>query len=93
RGRSGSDPRPKVRPLHPADPAPAPRPAAKASEGGGAEAAPRANSTFESPFEDELDVPTFLRKSGGDSDSGGDGDGDGGGEDRATPAFFRRAQD
>ena len=38
---------------------------------------------FTSPFEDELDVPAFLRKRHDD-----DGE-----EDRETPAFFRRAQD
>ena len=37
---------------------------------------------FISPFEDELDVPTFLRRRGDDDD-----------EDRETPAFLRRSAD
>ena len=38
---------------------------------------------FASPFEDELDVPAFLRKKPSDDEE----------EDRDTPTFFRRAQD
>jgi cell division protein FtsZ len=38
--------------------------------------------TFASPFEDEYDVPAFLRKKHDDEE-----------EDRDTPTFFRRAQD
>jgi len=91
RSRGGSGSSPNVRPLHPRDSAPATKPAATASEEAPAAAG---RAPFESPFaEDELDVPTFLRKSGGDNNPGGDGDGDDDGEDRATPAFFRRAQD
>jgi hypothetical protein len=38
---------------------------------------------FESPFDDELDTPAFLRRRG-ESDED---------EDREIPAFLRRAQD
>ena len=38
-------------------------------------------SPFESPYEDELDVPTFLRKTKEEED------------DRELPAFLRRSAD
>jgi len=41
-----------------------------------------AGHPFESPFEDEFDVPTFLRKKQEEDE-----------EDRETPTFYRRAQD
>ena len=49
--------------------------------GGGQSAAEMAETGvgFESPFEDELDTPAFLRK----RSSGGD-------DDRDVPAFMRR---
>jgi cell division protein FtsZ len=52
-----------------------------------AEPAPAAgqDESFVSPFEDELDVPTFLRRQGATED---DED-----EDRETPAFLRRSAD
>jgi hypothetical protein len=37
-----------------------------------------------SPFEDELDVPTFIRRGGAPDD---------GDEDREEPAFLRRSAD
>jgi cell division protein FtsZ len=58
-------------------PSPATRPQAPAAEGG------QAGDAFASPFEDELDVPAFLRKRQDDGEE----------EDRETPTFFRRAQD
>ncbi len=39
-------------------------------------------SPFESPYEDELDVPTFLRRSKDEED-----------DDRELPAFLRRSAD
>jgi cell division protein FtsZ len=42
------------------------------------------NEEFVSPFEDELDVPTFLRRSKKDTKSE---------EDRDLPAFLRRSAD
>ena len=58
------------------EPEPQPRPQA------GADGSREAGGAFASPFEDELDVPAFLRKRQDDEE-----------EDRDTPAFFRRAQD
>ena len=48
-----------------------------------AEGARGVGGAFASPFEDELDVPAFLRKRQDDDEE----------EDRETPTFFRRAQD
>jgi cell division GTPase FtsZ len=61
--------------LPPARPhaAPAPHPT-RAAAGG---------DDWMSPFEDELDVPTFLRRRGTEDDE----------EDRETPAFLRRSAD
>ena len=58
-------------PLPPPEPASQPQPAASAE--------------FISPFEDELDVPTFLRnpKEGSDDEE----------EERTRPAFLRRSAD
>ena len=65
------------------DPAPAPAARAEVPQ---AETAPPAppkenKDDFVSPFEDELDVPTFLRRRAEDD------------EDRETPAFLRRSAD
>ena len=48
-----------------------------------ASAAGSSGDEWMSPFEDELDVPTFLRRRGGEDDE----------EDRETPAFLRRSAD
>ena len=45
----------------------------------------REDDSFASPFDDELDIPTFLRKRSEDAAKDGD--------DEDTPAFMRRAQD
>jgi cell division protein FtsZ len=50
-----------------------------------AQATPASSAEWISPFEDELDVPTFIRK--GQSTSEDDED------DRDTPAFLRRSAD
>jgi cell division protein FtsZ len=44
----------------------------------------RGGGDFVSPFEDELDVPTFIRRGGGQADSE---------EDADEPAFLRRSAD
>ncbi len=46
--------------------------------------APRSSDEWMSPFEDELDVPTFLRRQGSEDDDE---------EDRDRPAFLRRSAD
>lgn len=45
----------------------------------------REDESFASPFDDELDIPTFLRKRNEEASKDGD--------DEDTPAFMRRAQD
>ena len=44
----------------------------------------RQSEEWMSPFEDELDVPTFIRRGGAPED---------GDEDREEPAFLRRSAD
>jgi len=94
----GDSEAPNVRPLRP-QPAPEPVESPAASLGRDADevayppVVPRpqtpaeggrgAGDALASPFEDELDVPAFLRRRQDD-----DGE-----EDRETPTFFRRAQD
>jgi len=83
--------RPQAPPAQELEPATArePRSEAKTSERAEAAREPSfeaqlAGEGYVSPFEDELDVPAFLRKQNrADEDE----------EDRETPAFFRRAQD
>ncbi len=98
RGRDGSrgrevrsDERGNVTPIRPhAEPAPisAAEPRA-AQQGSGIEPAPErsrpAPSEWMSPFEDELDVPTFLRR-GGKAEVDEE-------EEREKPAFLRRSAD
>jgi cell division protein FtsZ len=55
------------------EPAPAPQPTRAAQAG----------DDWISPFEDELDVPTFLRRRGSEDDE----------EERESPAFLRRSAD
>jgi hypothetical protein len=50
--------------------------------GHGGRAAPSGDDWI-SPFEDELDVPTFLRRRGAEEDE----------EERDRPAFLRRSAD
>ncbi len=74
-----SDPYPQsLRPEHPDD---LPEMTQQVAAGGGQTAEEMAASGvgFESPFEDELDTPAFLRKRSGTSD-----------DDRDVPAFMRR---
>jgi cell division protein FtsZ len=77
-----------VRPLHRDAPPPSTAPAAEAAapvaESRPPTPAPRQTTAdFLSPFEDELDVPTFLRRN---PDEQGE-------EDRELPAFLRRSAD
>ena len=59
--------------------------APQAQETRQARAAEPANEGFVSPFEDELDVPTFLRRRRDEGASQQD--------DREVPAFLRRSAD
>ncbi len=60
-------------------------PRAEESEQSASEALLREEDGFASPFDDELDIPTFLRKR---SEEAAEDD-----KDESTPAFMRRAQD
>jgi cell division protein FtsZ len=67
------------------EPAPAAPPPAARTAGQSAEAAPDPKpEEFVSPFEDELDVPTFLRRRREEAASE---------DDREVPAFLRRSAD
>ncbi len=68
----------------PAPAAPAPAPVASPVHAGEPPRDGRNEDDWMSPFEDELDVPTFLRRRGGEDDEE---------EDRDTPAFLRRSAD
>ena len=63
---------------------PPPAPAASPVHAGEAPSHGRGEDDWVSPFEDELDVPTFLRRRGGEDDEE---------EDRESPAFLRRSAD
>ncbi len=71
------------------DPAATPPAAARETAAPAADARPArseesADDGFVSPFEDELDVPTFLRRRRGEADDD---------DDREVPAFLRRSAD
>jgi len=79
----------EVRQLRREAPAASPPPAARGDQAPAAEAKPgRApepeGAGFVSPFEDELDIPTFLRRRKEDAPTE---------EDREVPAFLRRSAD
>ena len=59
-------------------------PPAAEPQPGVARSAPRASEEWMSPFEDELDVPTFLRRQGSTDDEE---------KERERPAFLRRSAD
>ena len=98
-----SEVRDSVRPLRP-EPAPPERglPAVSTRALSGPErAAPRKGSDWVSPFEDELDVPTFIRRNEG-REAGPEreipgfvrhGEGEEAEEDREIPTFLRRQAD
>jgi len=80
----------EVRPLRREAPAAAPPPAAREAAAPGREAAAPARGAapepgdFVSPFEDELDIPTFLRRRREEATQA---------DDREVPAFLRRSAD
>jgi cell division protein FtsZ len=63
---------------------PEPAPAASPVHAGNGPGGGRNEDDWMSPFEDELDVPTFLRRRGSEDDEE---------EDRESPAFLRRSAD
>jgi cell division protein FtsZ len=72
-------------PAPPAAPEPQVAPAPSPVHGGPAPAGRAGGDDWMSPFEDELDVPTFLRRRGGSEEEDE--------EERETPAFLRRSAD
>jgi cell division protein FtsZ len=73
----------ELRPLRREAPAPPPAAAREAAPATGA-AAPQPAEEFVSPFEDELDIPTFLRRRREEAAPD---------DDREVPAFLRRSAD
>jgi cell division protein FtsZ len=72
-------------PAPPAAPEPQVAPVPSPVHSGHAPAGHAGGDDWMSPFEDELDVPTFLRRRGGDGEDDE--------EERETPAFLRRSAD